>query len=237
MATNISLLIVFLFTQTFSVFCAFSDKDIKNVHRVKELFTEQNYQEALSLLLSLKHKNSAIFMLIAQCYEHLGKPTLLHAYLKKAYVYGNYQQKLKTKEKLVSLQGIAEQSLPEKLMQKTICFLDFLPMLVLQLLVFLLFFLLLYVISNQYLRMFFVFPSIIILFGAMIIKHNSNTPYGITLRETMLYSAPEEQAPTIGVVAENITVYYTEENNVFYKIETQDKKRGWIRKDTLMRIV
>jgi len=144
MVKNFSLLIIFLFTQTHYVFCTFSDKDIKNVRRVKELFTEQNYQEALSLLLSLKHKNSAVFMLIAQCYEHLGKSTLLHAYLKKAYVYGNYQQKLKARDKLLLLEGTIEQTLSQKLMQQVTCILDFLPMLLLQLLVFLFLFLWIY---------------------------------------------------------------------------------------------
>lgn len=246
MAPQISFFIIFLFLHINILWCA-SSEDQKQLIRIKELFSTKSYQDVLSITLPIKNKNSTVCMIISACYKELGKMTIAQAYLEKAYVLGNYRQKLKIIKTSDVLGGKAsfvvntledkEKKWHEVCAQKLLFFVDIFPMFLFQFLLLLFLFLLLYVVSNKYMSKFFVLFCAALLSGTIIIKYRINRPYAISLQETKMYSAPEDQAPIVGIVAENNRVYYTEERYLFYKIETLDKKRGWVYKDTMMPII
>lgn len=236
MAPCVPFLIIFLFLQINILWCDDDDNQKKLIH-IKELFSEKKYQDVLKVVVPIKNKNYAVCMIIAACYKELGEMTISHAYLQKAYVLGNYRQKLKIIQILTELEIKTGKQWYQELLQKILCLLDLVSMGELQFLLLLLLFLLLYVVPGKRVRTLFLLSFVVLVSGTITVKYRMNRPYAISLKETKMYSAPQEQAPIIGILAENNRVYYTEENELFYKIETLNKKRGWIYKDTIMPII
>lgn len=194
----------------------------------------KDYVLATTSLLSVKNHNAALFMMLSDCYEHLGKPVIAAMYKQKAFFYSSWRQKWRLLEQQYKVHSNKAYPLSQFLLDASKSFCLSIPWLLLQLLFILLLFLLLFSSWHRKVARFFLIISLVMMSCCAIWKHSVYQPHGIVLIDTSVRNFADEAAPVITQLQQGTVVYYTKEKNGFYQLK---QPYGWVKIDDLGLII
>jgi hypothetical protein len=196
-----------------------------------QLYQEKKYQEALSHFLQIQDTNAALCMMIAECYQSLGREVLAKGYTEKAFVRGNFWQRKRILEKQESVffRGYQVPEIAKNTRDMLYCLSLSFSIIFLQFLFLILFCLFLFVNVRRYFLFCKIGLFIILCFVVLCMNnmHQLYRPRGIVSVQSNLTVVPAEDAPVVRELAVGEVVYITLRQERFFKVKINHEK-GWI---------
>jgi hypothetical protein len=227
---------IFLFFVFFFIHVLFSSDEsrLKNGY---ELLQKSDYQAALSQFLSIKQKNAASYMMIADCYQELGHDLLAQGYREKAFVAATVLQKMRMLDQTINnSEGSLIVFSLKKIKHFLYAFAVSVPLIVWQLLFFLVFFLCLFC-NNFFVR--FGLCLLLICVGlATKEKYDIQMPRVIVVMSQVSGRlVAGENAPIVWTIEQGKQLSLLEQKNGYLKVKKEDGQVGWILAEDVFQIV
>jgi|GEM_PF-4851283 len=192
----------------------------------------EDYAAATTSLLNIKKENAALFMLLSDCYKHIGQPIIAKMYRQKAFIHGSWSQKWRLlQENYQETDDGSSYPITQNLIDISYSIAVSFPLLFLQI-IFLLCVCMLLFCNRSILRIFSV-VVLVLVWVCGTYKSNLYRPHGIVLSDTVVRNFADETAPAVAQINMGTIVYYVEQKSGFYKLE---EPRGWVRIDDIARI-